>query len=95
MSFPMPFKFKAEQKVFQIGKIKIGGQPGEYPRVMIGTIFYTGHKIIQDHKEGIFDKEKARELIKKQDELGEKCGIPVVLDVVGVSEKSMITFITS
>ncbi|RLF93139.1 hypothetical protein DRN52_06930, partial [Thermococci archaeon] len=29
------FRFKTEQKVFQIGNVKIGGQPGEYPTVLM------------------------------------------------------------
>ena len=39
------FKFKTPQKIFQIGKVKIGGQPGQLPTVLIGTIFYEKHKI--------------------------------------------------
>jgi tetrahydromethanopterin S-methyltransferase subunit H len=87
------FKFKSEQKIFQIGKVKVGGQPGENPTVLIGTIFYTGHKIVQDHKEGVFDREEAKKLILKQDELSDKFGLPCMLDVVGVTDKSMIKFI--
>ena len=87
------FKFKSEQKTFQIGKVRIGGQPGENPTVLIGTIFYTGHKIVQDHKEGVFDKEEAKKLILKQDELSDNFGLPCMLDVVGVSDKSIIRFI--
>ena len=40
---------------------------------MIGSIFYLGDKIVEDEKEGTFDKEKAKELIglfDRSDELG-------------------------
>lgn len=87
------FKFKAEQKVFQIGKVKVGGQPGEHPTLLIGTIFYTGHKIVQDHKEGVFDKEAAKKLIIQQVELSEKFGIPCMFDIVGVTPKAITKYI--
>ncbi|MFA4934691.1 MAG: tetrahydromethanopterin S-methyltransferase subunit H, partial [Candidatus Methanoperedens sp.] len=40
------FKFAREQKVIDIGNVKIGGQVGENPTVLIPTIFYDGHKIV-------------------------------------------------
>ncbi|MEM5818410.1 MAG: tetrahydromethanopterin S-methyltransferase subunit H, partial [Desulfitobacterium hafniense] len=42
------FKFTAQQHVYDINGVKVGGQPGEYPTVLIGSIFYRGHKIVSD-----------------------------------------------
>ena len=53
------FKFVNEQKIFEIGGVKIGGDPGKLPTVMIGSIFYHGDKLVKDEKEGIFEKNKA------------------------------------
>ena len=47
------FKFAGDQSVFDIGGVKIGGQPGENPTVMIGSIFYKGDKLVQDERKGI------------------------------------------
>jgi len=44
------FRFDKEQTVLDIAGVKCGGQPGEYPTVIAGTIFYGGHKIIEDEK---------------------------------------------
>lgn len=44
------FRFDKEQEVLDIAGVKIGGQPGEYPTVLAGTIFYGGHNIISDEK---------------------------------------------
>lgn len=33
------FLFDKEQEVYDIGGVKFGGQPGDYPTVMIGSIF--------------------------------------------------------
>ena len=68
------FKYNTEQKIVEVAGLKCGGQPGEYPTVLAGTIFYAGHKIIKDElKElvrssveetlnGLLDKE-AEELV--------------------------------
>jgi len=87
------WNFKAQQKVFKIGDISIGGKPEERPAVLLGSIFYRGHNIVKDEKEGIFDKDKAEELIKRQEEFSEKTGVPAVVDVVGENPKAMIKFL--
>ncbi len=87
------FRYKHPQKTFQIYKIKIGGQPGEHPTALIGSIFYKGHKIVKDEEEGIFDKETAEKLIKRQEELSDKFGNPGILDVVVPSIKAAEKYI--
>ena len=42
------WKFRVEQKRFEIGTVKIGGLPGEHPTVLIGSIFYRGQKILKN-----------------------------------------------
>jgi len=85
--------FEKEQKVFDICGVKVGGQPGEYPTVLIGTIFYDKHKIVSDPLKGIFDKKRAEELLNKQDEMSDKTGNPYIVDVVGSSAEALIKYI--
>ncbi len=33
------FKFQKEQEIVNIAGVKVGGQPGELPNVLAGTIF--------------------------------------------------------
>lgn len=87
------FKFKKEQKIFEIGDVKVGGQPGEVPTVLIGSIFYVGHKIVKDEKKGIFDKEKAEDLIKHQESWTDKTTNPAMLEVVGTTSEALINYI--
>ncbi|WP_287589023.1 tetrahydromethanopterin S-methyltransferase subunit H [Candidatus Borrarchaeum sp.] len=87
------FKFENEQKIFHIGDVEVGGQPGELPTVLIGTIFYHGDKIVENEKTGAFDKQKAEEFIEKQSELSEKTCNPVMLDVVGTSPEAICKYI--
>ncbi|RLI20696.1 hypothetical protein DRO54_05620 [Candidatus Bathyarchaeota archaeon] len=87
------FKFEREQKVFNIGDIKVGGQPGEYPTVLIGSMFYWKHSIVKDHKRGIFNEQKARSLIEKQDRLSELTGNPCMVDIEGFSNEAIERYI--
>ncbi len=87
------FKFKAKQKIFKIGEAKVGGQPGELPTMLIGTMFYEGHKIVKDEKKGIFSKEEAEELLNTQDELSDLTGNPCGVDVVATTVQSALRYI--
>lgn len=87
------FKFKAEQKVFQIGNVKIGGQPGEYPTVLMGSIFYSKHKIVKDLTKGTFDRKAAEDLLNKEGELSEETGIPRIIDVLGETSEALCKYI--
>ncbi len=75
------FRFSNEQKVFSIGGIKVGGQPGEYPPLLIASMFHNKDKILADRK-GNFNRQKAKELIKKQEELSGSTGIPSMVAMV-------------
>ena len=63
------FKFESKQLTFEIAGVKVGGEIGENPTVMIGSIFYSGDKIVKNGAEGIFDEEAARDIIAKTEEL--------------------------
>jgi tetrahydromethanopterin S-methyltransferase subunit H len=75
-------QFEKEQKVYDIAGVKIGGQPGENPTAMIGSIFYKGDKTVKDEKAGTFDRGRAEELIAKVEEISDRTGLPAMLDVV-------------
>jgi len=76
------FRFSKEQMVFEISGVKVGGQPGENPTVMIGSIFYKGDKNVQDERSGAFNREAAEDLISKLEEISDRTGLPAMLDVV-------------
>ncbi|HIP56721.1 MAG TPA: hypothetical protein EYH02_01415 [Ignisphaera aggregans] len=44
--------FTAEQKVFEIAGMRIGGQPGENPAILIGSVFYRGDKALINPETG-------------------------------------------
>jgi len=89
-----PFRFKVHQKTFTIGNVVFGGEPGERPTVLIGSIFYLGDKLVVNHEEGVFDKKKAKEAIKYAEEIAEKYSLPLAIDLVAYSEKAMENYVS-
>lgn len=87
------FRFEKEQKIVEVGDVKLGGQPGELPTALIATIFYIGHKIVSDEKRGIFNKQKAEALIKKMEEASDQTTNPFILDIVGTTEEAFQKYI--
>ena len=76
-----------QQKAVKIGNITLGGQPGEHPVVLIGTIFYDGHAILEEKG---FDKKRAEELINLQTEKSEETNLPRITNVYGTSGGELI-----
>lgn len=76
------FEYAVEQKTFEIHGVKVGGEPGITPTVMIGSIFYKGHSIVQDPGEGLFDENRAEALIKGVEEQTDMTGLPGMVDIV-------------
>ena len=87
------FKFDKEQVVVDVAGMKCGGQPGEYPTALAGTIFYGGHKIISDEKEGIFDKDAAEGLIKNMEEMEDTTGNPCIIQTFGATPEALVKYL--
>ncbi len=61
--------------------------------LLIGSIFYSGHKIVEDPVRGIFNRQKAEQLISLQEEMGDTFGIRGMLDVVAESKEAILKYI--
>ena len=64
------FSFTKEQKVFDISGVTIGGQPGMYPTVLFGGLFFKGEPDFEDakrHLQVFYDRSK-------------QTGVPVIPD---------------
>jgi tetrahydromethanopterin S-methyltransferase subunit H len=83
-------KFEWEQKTYQIGDVLIGGQPGENPTILVGSIFFTGHRIVSNSDKGEFDKRKAKALLELEAEISAETGNQRIIDVVGETTQSLI-----
>ncbi|MDD3407971.1 MAG: tetrahydromethanopterin S-methyltransferase subunit H, partial [Methanomicrobium sp.] len=87
------FRFKTDQKTYDIAGVKVGGQPGEIPTLLVGSMFYGRHKIVSDEKKGTFDKDAAEALVKRQEELGEITKNPALIDIIGSTPEAIIKYI--
>jgi tetrahydromethanopterin S-methyltransferase subunit H len=79
-------RFKTPQKIYEIGKVKVGGQPGELPTFLIGSIFWLGQKMVSDANKGVFDATAAEDIINRCQIQSDISGVPFALDIVGTTE---------
>lgn len=86
-------QFTEQQKIYQIGDVRIGGRLGETPTVLIGSMFFRGHRIVSDPDKGIFDKQKAKALLDREAELSLQTGNPRIIDVIADTREAMINYI--
>ncbi len=86
-------KFKTEQKIYDIAKVKVGGQPGELPTFVIGSIFWLGQPMVQDANKGVFDAAAAEKIINTCMTQSDMTGVPFGFDVVGTTEDAFGKYI--
>lgn len=79
-----------EQKVIDIAGTKIGGQPGENPPLMIGTVFYARHAALLDEKTGDVDINLLENELNEYTEIVEDTGMQGMIDVVGGYPEALI-----
>jgi tetrahydromethanopterin S-methyltransferase subunit H len=89
----MSFQFKTEQKVYDLAHVKVGGQPGELPLFLIGSIFWLGQKMVQDANKGIFDPKAAEDIINRCQTQSDITGVPFALDIVATTETAFEKYI--
>jgi len=92
------FRYQIEQKVCNIGGVKVGGQLGENPPLLIGNMFQKGDLILEDRKGGKFDRKAAEERIRELEKISRETGVPCLIAMVANSEeevKGYIDFFTS
>ncbi|MHA2036647.1 MAG: hypothetical protein ACW972_07315 [Promethearchaeota archaeon] len=82
--------FETEQKVVQIGKARIGGNPGENPIAMVGTVFYASHAGLLDEKTGNIDKPLVEKELNEFTEIIEDTKMQGIVDVVGAYPAALI-----
>ena len=89
----MSFKFNTEQKIYDLAGAKIGGQPGENPTFLIGSIFWLGQKMVTDANKGIFDAKAAEQIINTCQTQSDITGVKFALDIVGTTEAAFEKYI--
>ena len=85
--------FKTKQIVACISGINVGGQPGEHPTCILPSIFYDTDKTVSDPKRGEFNKPQAEVLLNRAEELSEKTGNPLFVDIMGTTAEAMVKYV--
>jgi tetrahydromethanopterin S-methyltransferase subunit H len=93
------FKFEQEQKICRVGGIPFGGQPGQYPTIIVPSIFQKGDRVFEGakRKDG-FNEAYAEELLKDTEKISRETGVPCMADIVantGEEFNRYIDFVTS
>src|SRR4030042_6322766 len=93
------FRFTKEQMVCEIGGVKFGGQPGEYPTICCFSIFQESDKLFDkgSRRRG-FNEKRAEELLKTCDRLWDETGAIPMADIVaspGEKFNTYVDFVTS
>jgi tetrahydromethanopterin S-methyltransferase subunit H len=77
------YSFMRQQEVVEVCGVRFGGQPGENPTVLFGTLFYGKEfKVLDDAT-----LTKAKDLVLAQDKLSKDTGLPALVDVYVKDEK--------
>jgi tetrahydromethanopterin S-methyltransferase subunit H len=87
------FKFSSEQQIFEIDRVKVGGQPGQLPTVLVGSIFYSGHRIVTDSRHGRFDRQQAEDLLDQEETMAQQTGNPRMIDVNAEFAEAMLRYV--
>lgn len=87
------FRFKNEQSIVNVAGVRFGGQPGSLPTVLCGTIFYQGHRIVEDDERGLFDHAAAERLVIRQAELSGDTGCPAVLHIYARTIPALLKYL--
>lgn len=77
------FRFARDPQVYEIGGVKFGGQPGDYPTIACFSIFQESDKLFDkgSRRKG-FNEERAAQLLKTADKFAAETGVTVMADIV-------------
>jgi len=82
-----------DSEYYSYGKIKLGKGNFDMPPVLIGTIFYQNHSIVDRRNPEVFNVSKAIKRIETQISLSEKYKIPNLVEISATTPKSMINYL--
>ena len=83
------FVFKNKQSSFKLGNITFGGNPGEFPTILIGGLFFKGQDIVENTRKGTFNEVLTKEWINIAESMSERTGHPLILQIYGRTEDAI------
>lgn len=91
--------FSSDPNVYEVGGVKLGGQPGDYPTVCCFSIFQESDKLFDkgSRRKG-FNEQRAEEMLKTAEKLWQETGVPAMADIIaspGEKFNKYVDFVTS
>lgn len=82
-------RFQNVQSSFKVGGVSFGGQPGERRTVMVGSIFYPRHSIVEDRVHGIVDRSRTKKRIEDLEIASDETRQPAAIMVFAETVQAM------
>jgi len=83
------YRFTNKQSEFEIAGVRFGGQPGRRRTVLIGSLFYPRHSIVEDRSTGKVDLRKLEEAIAKLNKAAEETSSPCAVMLYAETERAI------
>lgn len=77
----------------KVGEAFLGGAVGEYPTAVLGTLFFSGQKLLVDCEQGIFDEASATDQIRRAENAAGQTGVSLFLDIVAETAAAMKNYL--
>jgi tetrahydromethanopterin S-methyltransferase subunit H len=87
------FNYSVKQKTYTIQGVKVGGEPGEVPTLMVGSMFYNGDRNVSDSSRGIFNIDRSLEQIRDAEKMSEKTGLSTMIDLVAENTRAACKYL--
>jgi tetrahydromethanopterin S-methyltransferase subunit H len=86
-------RFHNEQKEFTISEVKFGGQPGTRRVVMVGSLCYPRHSIVEDRTSGICKPGSLKKLIETMNGAAIETGTPGAVMLYAETAQAMEAYL--
>lgn len=86
-------RYPKEQRVCTIGSLRVGGQPGENPPLLVGNMFQKGDALLKSRKDGEFDRREAEARIRELEGVSRETGVPGMVALVANTEEEIKGYI--
>ncbi len=87
------FRFQCEQRTYEIGGVRFGGQMGKRRTVMVGSLFYPRHSAVEDHHLGRLKAGACEKAIANLNKASEETGCPTALMVYAETKEAMCSYL--
>jgi tetrahydromethanopterin S-methyltransferase subunit H len=82
-------RYQKEQQVCDIGGLRVGGQPGENPPLLVGNMFQKGDALLKSRKSGEFDRREAEARIRELETVSQETGVHGMVALVANTEEEI------